>query len=207
MVDFLVGGLALLVGATFCFAGYRLFLILMPAWGFLVGFALGSSGVSALFGEAFLATLTSWIVGAVVGIAFALLAYFWYWAAIVILCGSIGYAVGAGIFTGIGSSGVVAFVIGTVFAVIAVVVAISLHVPQFLVVCFTAFNGASAMVAGLLLWFGKLAVSDLSQGAVAGVIHASWVWLFVYLVVALLGVAAQLATSRNYSLERTAYQL
>src|SRR3990172_2861833 len=37
--------LAAVVGAAFCFFGYRFFLLLLPLWGFVAGFVAGMQGV------------------------------------------------------------------------------------------------------------------------------------------------------------------
>jgi len=71
--DFLIGVLVLLVGATFCFVGYRFFRILIAVWGFFAGFNLCAAAMTALFGQNFLGTTTSWILGLVVGLVFAVL--------------------------------------------------------------------------------------------------------------------------------------
>ena len=80
--------IALFLGAVILFGGYRLFLILLPIWGFFFGFGLGAHTVTLLFGQEFFATVTSWVVGFVVGVLFALLAYFFYAIAIAIVAGS-----------------------------------------------------------------------------------------------------------------------
>jgi len=66
------GGLiASLFGALLCFFGYRLFLVLLPIWGFFFGLVLGAQSMQAIFGTGFLAEITSWVVGFVVGVLFA----------------------------------------------------------------------------------------------------------------------------------------
>ena len=72
------GLIGIMFGLALCFAGYRLFLVLLPIWGFFFGLALGAQTVQAIFGEAFLATITSWVVGFIVGGVFAVLAYLFY---------------------------------------------------------------------------------------------------------------------------------
>jgi len=206
METFFLGLLAILVGAAFCFIGFRLFLILMPLWGFIAGFTAGAAGISALFGDGFLSTALGWIVGAVLGLVFALLVYFFYWAAVVILGASIGYSLGAGIILGFGLPGILAFVVGLSFATAAVLATIFLDVPQLLIVAFTALAGAGALLAGILLWVGRIKVEGLRQGAVAAVLADSWFWLIVYVVVAALGLIVQIAGKSEYRLERTAYQ-
>src|SRR6187551_1705396 len=56
-----VGGvITLFFGTLLLFGGYRFFMFLLPIWGFIFGFGLGAQTIQALFGDAFLATVTSW---------------------------------------------------------------------------------------------------------------------------------------------------
>ena len=73
-----MGLIALLVGLAVCFNGYRWFLILLPIWGFFFGFGLGAQTLQAILGVGFVATVTSWVLGFLVGLVFAVLSYlFW----------------------------------------------------------------------------------------------------------------------------------
>ena len=83
--------LALLIGLAFCFSGYRFFRLLIAIWGFFAGFELGAAGMAALFGQNFLGTTTGWVLGFVIGVVLALLAYFFYYIAVVLLGASIGW--------------------------------------------------------------------------------------------------------------------
>jgi len=87
--DFLIGVLVLLVGATFCFVGYRFFRILIAVWGFFAGFNLCAAAMTALFGQNFLGTTTGWILGLVVGlqygVAVALVKASWFWSIVAIV--------------------------------------------------------------------------------------------------------------------------
>ena len=79
---FCMSMIALLVGLIIAFNGYRLFLVLLPIWGFFFGFGLGAQTIQALFGGGFLATTTSWVVGFVVALVFAVLSYLFYMVAV-----------------------------------------------------------------------------------------------------------------------------
>src|SRR6188474_1705738 len=115
--------LALVIGLAFAFGGWRFFLLLLPLWGFLLGFQLGTDGMQALFGEGTFSTVLSWVVGFVVAIAFAVLSYFFYYAAIAIMAGTVGYAVGASAWGLIGSEqGLIAFIIIVVVVVVLTIV-------------------------------------------------------------------------------------
>ena len=93
--DFLIGLLLLVVGAAFCFVGYRFFRILIAIWGFFAGFNLGTAAMTALFNNAFLGTTTGIVLGLVIGVVFALLAYFFYYFAVVLLGATAGYDLAA----------------------------------------------------------------------------------------------------------------
>jgi hypothetical protein len=69
----LLGALAIGIGLAFAFWGFRVFLILLPIWGFFAGFLLGAQGMTYLFGDAFLATTLGWVVGFLLGLLFAVL--------------------------------------------------------------------------------------------------------------------------------------
>ena len=84
----------IVLGGAVAMYGTRLFYLLLPVWGFLVGFVLGAELFAAIFGEGFLATVAGWGVGLVTGIVFAVVAGLWYWAAIVILAGGVGWVRG-----------------------------------------------------------------------------------------------------------------
>ena len=51
----LLGALTIAIGVAFCFWGFRVFLILLPIWGFFAGFLVGANGVEYILGDGFLA--------------------------------------------------------------------------------------------------------------------------------------------------------
>ncbi len=93
----LIGLLALAIGLAFAFYGFKLFLVLLPIWGFFAGFLLGANGIAYIFGETFLATATGWVVGFLLGLLFAVLSYLFYWVAVILLGGALGYQLTLGI--------------------------------------------------------------------------------------------------------------
>jgi Domain of unknown function (DUF4203) len=201
--DFLIGLLILVVGATFCFAGYRFFRILIAMWGFFAGFNLGASGMVALFGQTFLGTVTGWVLGIVVGVVIAVLAYFLYYVAIVLLGASVGYAIGSGLIGAIGlnNPGFLAVIVGVVLAVILAIMILVLNLPKLLIMVFTAIGGAATIVTGFLLLFGQIHTAALQYGFAAAAIRASWIWSLVVIVLAVVGFLAQWRTTQEYTLE------
>src|SRR5437660_6546166 len=89
--------LQFVLGLLLCFAGFRLFVILLPVFSFFAGFLLTAQAIQQLFGGGFLATASSWVFGFVVGLLCAAAAYFFFYAAVVILAASAGYELGVGL--------------------------------------------------------------------------------------------------------------
>ncbi len=68
------GLIGTMFGVILAFFGYRLFLILLPIWGFFFGFLLGADTIHHLFNQGLFVTVTGWVVGFIVGAIFAVLA-------------------------------------------------------------------------------------------------------------------------------------
>ena len=69
---------AAILGAMFLVAGYRIFLVMLPFWGFFGGFWFGAAGVSLFLGQDFLTTATGWVVGFILGLIGTLVSYMFY---------------------------------------------------------------------------------------------------------------------------------
>jgi len=202
-MDFLIGALVLLVGAAFCFAGYRFFRILIAIWGFFAGFNLGTAAMTALFNNAFLGTTTGIVLGLVIGVVFALLAYFFYYFAVVLLGATAGYDLGSGFIGAIGlnNPGFIAVIVGVALAVVFALVILLFNLPKLLIMVFTALGGAVAMLAGLLILVGQVKVAYLQYGDAVALVRASWFWSIVAIVLAVVGFLAQWRTMQEYTLE------
>jgi Domain of unknown function (DUF4203) len=200
--DFLIGALILLVGAAFCFVGYRFFRILIAIWGFFTGFNLGAAGMTALFGQNFLGTTTGWVLGLVVGVVLALAAYFFYYVAVVLLGASVGYSLGSGLIAafGLNNPGFLSVTVGVVFALAFALLILLLNLPKFLIMGYTALGGAIVMLAGLLVLLGQVHVAVMQYGVAVALVRASWFWSIVAIVLAVAGFMAQWRTMQEYTL-------
>jgi Domain of unknown function (DUF4203) len=203
--------LAVVIGLAFAFGGWRFFLLLLPLWGFIVGFSLGTEATRALFGDGTFATLTSWIVGFVIAIGFAVLSYLFYYAAIAILAGTVGYAIGASLWGIIGNEqGLIAFVIGLALGAVFAIAVLALNVPRYLVIVLTALGGAAAVLAGWFLLIGKVPSDNVTWWQVGQLIRDSWFYLIVWGLIAAAGMVAQLRAPAlgpdTYELDQTSYR-
>ena len=203
--------LAVVIGLAFCFGGWRFFLLLLPIWGFVVGFGLGTEAMRALFGDGTFATVTSWIVGFVIAAVFAILSYLYYYAAIAILAGAVGYAIGAAAWGIIGNEqGVIAFVIGLVVGVVFAIGVLALNVPRYLVIVLTGLGGAATVIAGWFLLIGKVPADNVTWWQVGKLISDSWFYLIVWGLLAAAGIVAQMRAPAmgpdTYELDSTSYR-
>ena len=155
----LVGLLAIAIGLAWAFYGLKLFVILLPIWAFFFGLVTGAQWASEVFGKGdagFFITTLSWIIGIVFGLVLAAIAFFWYYAAVVIMVGALGYMLGVGFFEWLGfGTGLIALVVGLLLGAVFAVAAFLLGVPALLVVVVSAFSGAAAVVNGVGILLGR----------------------------------------------------
>lgn len=199
----LVSLIAILLGLALTLGGYRFFIILLPIWAFFAGFSATATAITGFWGTGFLTTVASWVVGILVGLLFAVLAYLFYYAAIIILGGMVGYQLGVGFMTWIGFKlGFVTILVALALAIIFAFGAWYLKIPKLLIIVLTSLAGAAALLAGVFLAFGTIPLADLQWGAVGAVVRQSWWWTLVYLVLAAIGVVTQLQlTSSSYTVD------
>lgn len=192
-MDILIGILALIVGAAVCLAGLRLFFLLLPVWGFVVGFLGGAALVTALAGDGFLSTALGIIVGILLGIVGAVLSYFFWYFGVILAAGSAGSMLGSTLFAAIGvDSTWLLFIIGVIFAAIFIFAAFIIQLPVYLVIIDTAFAGAMIVVGGLLLLFNRIDRADIGTAAAWHQIHDHWPLWILWAVIAAIGIGAQL---------------
>ena len=131
LTTLLLALLAFLLGLAFCLAGYRLFLVMLPIWGFFGGLWVGAYSVTAIFGTGFLATTSGLVVGIIVGIIGAVLSYLFYTVGVAIIAGWFGAALASGIMTAIGfDPGFVVTVVAIVSALVAIAVTLLLNIQK-----------------------------------------------------------------------------
>ena len=195
----MVGGIiALLFGSVLLLAGYRFFLFLLPILGFVFGFGLGAQAVQAIFGDAFLSTVTSWVVGFGVALVFAVLSYLFYFAAVAIVGGALGYALAVGLLQAIGLNfGFVVWLVGLVAAVVVGVGVLVLNVQKWVVILATAILGSGVIVGCFLFLFGGPAAQVL-QNPVRVALQASPWWTLAFVILAVVGIVGQFQTTKQF---------
>jgi hypothetical protein len=203
----LLGVLAIAIGAAVAFAGYKFFLFLLPLFGFVAGFWIGSAAMTELFGSGFLVEVTSWVVGVVTGIILAIGSYFFWYVAVVALFGAVGAWLGLAVLAAIGWDGailnfIVALVVGAVFVIGAIV----LRFPKWAVLALTALGGAGTAVAGVLLILGTIDISAIQDGPFTAAWNAGPIWALITLAVAVAGFFAQDRSTKDFEIDMTRYR-
>lgn len=193
--------IALFVGLAICFGGYRWFLILLPIFGFFLGFGLGAQTLQALFGIGFISTVTSWVVGFIVGLAFALFSYLFYFIGVALVAGGFGYALGVGFMGLFGFDlAFLTWLVGIIVGVVVAVATLLLNIQKWVIIAITSFGGAGVIVGSILFTFGIIQPEQLGSNAVQAVLSDSPLWMIFFLVIGILGVVVQAMANRSYDL-------
>ena len=193
---------ALLVGTAIAFGGYRWFLILLPIWGFFFGFAVGAEAMQAIFGEAFLATVTSWVVGFIVAALFAVLSYLVYGVGVALVAGSLGYGLGVGFMNLIGIVfGVLAWLVGIVAGAILLLVTFRFDLQRYVIIVTTAIGGAGIIVITLMFGYTGLTLANLADNPIQFALNDSVLWTLFFFAVTIIGMAVQAVTTRGFVIE------
>jgi hypothetical protein len=205
------GTFAAIVAASFllflsgivAFFGTRLFWIILPVWGFFFGLAIGAQGVQALFGDGFLSTSFSWIVAFFLGLLFALLSYLFWFVAVSLIGGYLGYGIVVGFFGLIGVDlGPLVWILGVAVGIVAAVLTMVLNVQKWVVVIGTSLLGAAGVVGTILVLFNQLTPQQLADHPVKVVTDAGFGWAVLVIAIAVLAVAFQTATTRAWQVAR-----
>lgn len=192
-MDVLVGIIMLVLGAFLVLIGIRVFFAALPIMGFIVGMTGGLALMDHLFDNRFLSTTTGIIVGLILGVVGALISYLYWYIAIVLGASYIGASIGTGLMEAFDvNSQWVIFIVALIGAIILAALTILLNLPVYWVIVNTSFVGATLVIGGLMLALNRIDRVDLGYGAVTAAINESWFWVIAWIVVAAVGIGAQL---------------
>jgi hypothetical protein len=190
---FCVTMIALLFGLAITFRGYRVFIAMLPIWGFLFGFGLGAQTLQMLFGFGFLATATSWVVGFVIGSLFAVLSYLFFVFAVAALASSVGYGLGVSLMLWIGfNPGFLTWVVGVVAAVAMIVITLKFNLEKYMITIETAIIGAGILIGTLMLGAGGVALAQFVENPIRVMLQDSPLWTVLFLALVVSGILVQL---------------
>lgn len=192
MSDAVIGILAVLVGAVFCFRGYLAMRLVISLWGAFVGLSLGAAFVSAITGDGYFGTALGWAVAIILAVVFSVLAYLYYAVAVVLTMASVGFFVGTGVMAAVGVTwNWVIILVGVVVGVGLAILTLAMDLPAMLLVVVSALGGAIAIVAGVMLLAGKIRTVDFDTGTVTATADLQLWWYVMFVVLLVAGIFAQ----------------
>jgi hypothetical protein len=189
----------LLLGGIVALFGYRMLWIILPIWGFFFGLAIGGQGVQALFGDGFLSTAFSWIIAFCLGVLFAMMSYLFWFLAVALVGGYLGYAVVVGFFGLIGVDlGPVVWILAMAVGIVTGFLTLRFNVQKYVVIVATSLLGAAAIVGTILMLFNPLDPAVFADHPVKVVFDEGIGWGIMLVVIALVAMAFQFASTRYY---------
>lgn len=192
--------IAFIFGLVLCFGGYRFFLILLPIWGFFFGLVFGAQSMQMLFGTGFFAEVTSWVVGFVAGAIFAVLSYFFYFVAVALIAGALGYTAATGLLLAIGlNPGFLVWVVGVVAGIALAAVTIMFNLQKWVIIIATSLLGAGVIFGAFVILFAPHAT--LLENPIRVALSQSPLLMITAIVVAICGIIVQARVNRTYTIE------
>lgn len=192
--------IAFIFGLVLCFGGYRFFLILLPIWGFFFGLVFGAQSMQMLFGTGFFAEVTSWVVGFVVGAVFAVLSYMFYFVAVALIAGALGYTAATGLLLAIGMDmGALVWIIGVVAGIALAAVTVIFNLQKWVIIIATSLLGAGVIFGAFVILFAPHAA--LLENPIKVALQQSPLLMITAIVVAIFGIIVQARANRAYTIE------
>lgn len=191
MAEVLVGIACVAVGLLLALRGSLVLRLLIAMWSGLAGFFLGAGVVAAATGETFLADAAALLVGLLVGIVFAAVAYAFYAVALILAMMAFGFTLGVNLMVALGISWTWLVVLGGAIAGLGLAaIAVLGDLPMAFLVILSALAGASVVVSGAMLIVGTIDLADFSESVTTRGVDDGW-WYALYLVVAVVGAVVQ----------------
>jgi hypothetical protein len=199
--------LAALLGAAALLWGYRLFLVLLPIWGFFAGLWLGVTGTTMLLGDGFFWTVSGIIIGVIIGVFGAILSYMFYLVGVAIIAAAIGGMLGSGVMSALGfDPGFLTTIVTIGSAIVIAILSLILNLQKYVITFLAAVGGASLLVISGLLLFGQVTLDQIRLGnLLAPIFSSSWIWILAWLVLLVLGFAVQIRRDREYQFSKDEY--
>jgi hypothetical protein len=188
----LAGAGVLTVGGLLaCFAGYRLFRLVLTVYGFIAGAAMASSvmGTSSTMGM-----LLAALLGGLVG---ALIMYLAYFVGVALVGAALGALVANVIWSAIGTDPHPLIVVA--FAILGAIGAMT--VQRYVIVVGTAFGGAWTLIVGVLALMGDRGAISAAESGNVWILYpldpapGRSLLLVFWIVLSIAGVATQLGVT------------
>lgn len=181
------------VGLAVGLLGFKLFRILLPITGLIVGATIGFTGFQGIFGTGVTSTTIAVLVAIVFSLVLALLSYAFFDIALAVLMGLAVSSLFAflGIALGLSSHGFVIFMLSVSGFILGTILALSSSLlAENVVTLVTSFIGMGFILGGVFLLSSGVSVQDLQNNGVIvsvanHVSHSFW-WVLVWIAGAII---------------------
>lgn len=195
---FLFGAGLILIGGFLAFYGQKLFRLLLPIAGLIVGAMVGFSGVQAVLGSGAVSLSIAVLVSVMVAVLMGLLSFVFYEVAVIVFCTILGasFFTFLGVAIGLEDNGFVLTLLGLAGGVIGFIYSNRSGLPASLIFSITSFWGVAMIMAAIMLFAGDVSLDQLhDDGVVRTVIQEvdqSFLWLFVWIAGSLIAMNIQI---------------
>lgn len=179
--------LLIAVGLVSALLGLKLFRLLLPIIGLVVGSMVGFTGVQGIFGTGTLSTSMALLVAVVFGLVLAILSFAFFDIAAIVFAAIVG-ASGLsylGVALGLREQGFIVFLLGMAGAIIGAIVGAQYAMGVRLVVAITSLLGAAMILIGFMLVAGQVSLETLNNNGIAAtitdIVDQSFVWFLVWI--------------------------
>ena len=183
----------IVIGLAVALMRLKLFRVMLPIAGLVVGATVGYSGIQGIFGTGVTSTTIAILVAIVFGLVLAVLSYSFFDIAITVLLGLAfsSFFTLLGIALGLSANGFVVFMLSVAGFIIGLKVAFSSPLfAEGLVTFVTAFVGAGLLLGGVFLLSGGASLADMhANGVISTVVqrlHDSFWWVLVWIALAII---------------------
>jgi hypothetical protein len=193
---------------VFLLWGYRVFLVMLPIWGFFAGFWLGAAGITLFLGQGFLATVTGWVAGFILGVIAAVLSYLFYGVFVIVIAALAGGVIAALIMTALGiTTGWIIALVAIFNAAVVAFLTLVFNLQKYVIILLTSLGGADLIVIAGMLLFSVVTLADVQGGAnlLTPVFEESWLALLAWIALAVVGFIQQVRSNPAFTFDRDAY--
>jgi hypothetical protein len=183
--------------------GYKLFKVMLPLIGLIIGSTIGFVGVQSVFGAGVVSTTMAIFAAMAVGLVFGLLSFVYFRVAITVYVVTLVVTLFTYLGTSLGLSenGFVLSLLAISGGVLGFIIATEWTFGDRLIITMTSFAGSAFILAGVFLASGSISLEQLNdQGvirSVAQTVDQSFLWVFVWLAGGLIMSQMQRATLIN----------
>lgn len=177
----------LILGVLVSLLGFKLFRVLLPVAGLVIGAMVGFSGVQAVLGTGAVSTSLAILVALMVGVLMGVLSFVFFDFAVMVFSAIIGASMLSflGVAVGLNEQGFLVFLLALAGAILGFMFAAATPLPATLVLVVTSFAGVAMIMSSVMLISGNVSLDDLLNDGVIGtvvrVVDQSFLWLLVWI--------------------------